>query len=294
MGHDAPLSIEPPPPAPRRVWTIALGAAVLAALVAWGVEEASLVYYGPRMTATSAPRDYRPDLRARMPGEPGGGPPGRPGARGPAGNRSIYGGSRALKAYNQEFTAKAVALSGGAVGAMFGLALGLALGLAGGRSARAWIVGGVSGVVAAALCGAAGWAATNALVPMFYLAISDNPGSPLAIASLLLIRGVPRMIAGLAGGLALSLAVGGSRRVVLRGALGGLIGAAVGVALVVIGDELIALVASDTELATTPILRSPVRRVAAILAVTIPSAAGAAWAILSARGATAKGPPAAE
>ena len=73
----------------------------------------------------------------------------------------------------------------------------------------------------------------------------------------------------------------------LLGAIGGMVGAGLGVALVVVGDELIALMASQAEIATSPILRSPIRRVTAILAVTLPSAAAAAWAILDRKGSQA-------
>jgi hypothetical protein len=262
-----------------RIWLIAMIAAVLAALVAWGVEESSLHYYGSELTASKAPRDYRTDLLVRQPREPGAAPPGaRPGA----GGRSPYGPTRAARAYNEEYTARAIAISGGAVGAMFGLAFGLALGLTGGTTSRSWLRGGFAAVFGTVLCGAGGWFATWALVPLFYQARAENPGSPLVIASLLLIRGVPRMIAGLAGGLTLGVALGGGSRL-FRGALGGMIGAALGVALVVIGDEVIALIASQPDIATSPILRSPTRRITAILAVTVPSAAGAAWAILNLR-----------
>lgn len=299
---DEPQSVSNPTTIrPGRVWTFAFGAAFLAALIAWGVEEASLLYYGPQMMAKSAPREYRADLRAARPDEPGagavqgggGGPGGgaRPGGGGgarPGGGggprNSPYGASRATKAYQQEFTGKAVALSGGAVGAMFGLALGLALSLSGVKTLGAWVRGLISGTIAAAICGAGGYFLTRNLVPMFYQAIADNPGSPLAIASLLLIRGVPRMIAGLAGGLALGVAVGAGRKRMLLGALGGMIGAGIGVALVVVGDEVIALLSSQSEIATSPILRSPIRRITAILAVSLPSAAGAAWAILHLQG----------
>jgi len=292
-----PSQAAPPPPAShaRRLWSIALGAAIVAALAAWGVEESSLHYYGPQMTAKTAPREYRADLRGKQPGEgslggapsggPGGGVGGAPRGGGPPGGGrggSPYGASRATHAYHEEFTAKAVALSGGAVGAMFGLALGLALGFAGGRSARSWIVGVVASVIGVVVCGVAGWMATQALVPIFYQARADNPGSPLVIASLLLIRGVPRMIAGLAGGLALGVAAGGGSSRMIRGALGGMIGAALGVALMVIGDEAISLFTAQQEIATSPILRSPLHRMAAILAVTIPSAVCAASAILHA------------
>ncbi|MDB5350999.1 MAG: hypothetical protein JWN86_2246 [Planctomycetota bacterium] len=274
-----------PPPAirPSRIWSIALGAAVFAALVAWGVEEASLRYYGSHMTVKSAPRGYRPDLRAPNARElAASAATAPPRGNAPARRRdSIYGASRATIAYQQEFTAKAVALSGAAVGVMFGLALGLAIALAGGPAGRSWIQGAVVAILGAAVCGVLGWLTSRSLVPMFYLARIDNPGSTLVIASLLLIRGVPRMIAGLAGGLALGVAVGGGRPRMALGALGGLIGAAIGVALVVVGDELIALLASHNEIATSPILHSPVRRVAAILAVSVPSAVGAAWSILT-------------
>ena len=325
-----------PPPRPGRIWAIAMSAAVLAALAAWAVEESSLTYYRPKMTAKASevPRDYRPDLRAKAAGEgtlgapamgggapmggapmggpppgttgpggaamggrggpgagaPGGGMPGgaatgggAPGGRGgPGGGRggSPYGAARAWRAYQEEHTAKAVALSGGAVGAMFGLAIGLAIGLSGGRSRKSWIVGIVASVIGASVCGVAGWYATQALVPIFYRARADNPGSALVTASLLLIRGIPRMIAGFAGGLALGVAAGGGSNRLIRGAVGGMVGAALGVVLMVIGDEVFALLASQQEIATSPILRSPLHRVAAILAVTVPSAVFAAWTIL--------------
>ena len=264
---------------PRRVWLIAMSAAVFAALVAWGIEEASIRYYGPQMTAKRAPGDYGLELRKRQPNEPGG--PVSAGAPQSAGGMSPYGADRAARAYKEEYTARAIAVSGGAVGAMFGLALGLAVGLSGGAARPSWVRAVIASVVGATLCGAAGWFATWALVPLFYKARADNPGSTLAVASLLLIRGVPRMIAGLAGGLTLGVALGGGGPRMVRGALGGMIGAAIGVALVVIGDEVIALIADQPDIATSPILRSPARRVAAILAVTLPSAAGAAWAILN-------------
>ena len=264
---------------PGRIWLLAMTAAVLAALIAWGIEEASIRYYGAQMTVKRAPLDYGAELRKRRPNEPGGAvSAGAP--RGTAG-MSPYGADRAANAYKEEYTTRAIAISGGAVGAMFGLAFGLALGLAPGASGRSWVRAVVASGFGATLCGAAGWLATWALVPLFYKARADNPGSTLAIASLLLIRGVPRMIAGLAGGLTLGVALGGGGPRLFRGALGGMIGAAIGVALVVVGDELIALLASQPDIATSPILRSPARRVAAILAVTLPSAAGAAWSILN-------------
>ena len=264
---------------PGRIWLIAMTAAVLAALIAWGIEEASIRYYGPQMTAKTAPRDYGTELRKRRLNEPGGAI--SPGAPSGTAGMSPYGADRAAKAYKEEYTTRAIAISGGAVGAMFGLALGLALGLAGRASPRSWVRPVVASVIGAAVCGSAGWLATWALVPLFYQARADNPGSTLAIASLLLIRGVPRMIAGLAGGLTLGVALGGGGPRLLRGALGGMIGAAIGVALVVVGDEFIALLASQPDIATSPILRSPLRRIIAILAVTLPSAAGAAWSILN-------------
>lgn len=263
---------------PGRLWAIALGAAIVAALAAWGVEEASLHYYGPQMTAASAPADYRPDLRGQQPGEGGLGAPPPP----QAGRRanSPYGASRAMRAYQEEFTAKAVALSGGAVGAMFGLAIGLALGLSGRGSTKSWVMGLVASIVGAALCGCIGWMATQALVPIFYKARADNPASTLVMVSLLLIRGIPRMVAGLAGGVALAVAAGGGRSRLVRGAVGGLVGAGLGVGLMVIGDEIVQLIVSESTIATSPILRSPARRVTAILAVTIPSAICATIAIL--------------
>jgi hypothetical protein len=264
---------------PARIWSIAMGAAVMAALIAWGIEEASLKYYRPQLTAASAPRDYRPDLWVVRADEPGGGRP--PGARAGGGRISQYGANRATMAMKQEFTAKAIAVSGGAVGALFGLALGLAVGLSGGVTARSSVRALAAAIFGASVCGAAGWLATWALVPLFYRAQIENPSNSLVMVSLLLIRGVPRIIAGLAGGLTLGVALGGGGSRMIRGAVGGMVGAAIGVALVVIGDEVIALLASQQEIVTSPILRSPSRRIVAILAVTLPSAAGAAWAILN-------------
>ncbi len=242
-----------------RLWALVLGAAVLAALVAWSVEEVSLNYYGPQITTKSAPRAYRLDLRGNSP----------------------YGPTRATRAYNQEFTAKAVAVSGGAVGAMFGLAFGLAIGLSGGPSGRSWLRGITASALGGTLGGVAGWLASRSLVPMFYQARADNPGTTLVLVSLLLIRGVPRMIAGMAGGLTLGVALGGGSARLFRGAIGGLIGAGIGVAIVVVGDELISLLVSHSQIAESPILRSPLHRVSAILAVSLPTAAFALWSILS-------------
>jgi hypothetical protein len=111
--------------------------------------------------------------------------------------------------------------------------------------------------------------------------MAEEPGSVKMITALLLIRGVPRAIAGMAGGFALGVAAGGGRRRMVVGAIGGMIGAAIGVALVVVGDEFLALLSSQSEISTSPILRSPLRRVIAILAVAVPSASAAAWAILN-------------
>ncbi len=288
MTAPGPDLLRPSAARPGRTWSIALGAALFATLAAWAIEEASLGYYGPQMTAASAPRGYRDDLRLRQANEPGGAVV-RGGPNAPRG-QSPYGATRARAAYIEEFTTRAVAVSGAAVGAMFGLAMGLASGLSGARSSRSWARGLAVGVLGAAACGAGGWLATWALVPTFYRARIDNPGSPLVLASLLLIRGVPRMIAGLACGLALGVATGGGSPRLARGALGGLIGAAIGVALVVIGDELADVLANHTEIASSPILRSPARRVSAILAVTLPSAACAAWAILSLKAGRADSP----
>ncbi len=259
---NSPITASHPPAwttRPGRIWALALAAALLASIAAWIVEEASLYVYGEKMAVTAAPPDYRPDIRK---------------------SGGAYGANMATMAYKQEYTARAVAVSGAAVGVMFGLALGAAMGLAGGSTVKSWLKGAAIGLTVAATAGTLGWLLAWNLVPLFYQARDYSPDSPRVLESLLLIRGIPRMIAGFAGGLTLGLALGGGWDRMLRGALGGFIGAALGAVLVVVGDEMFAILIANVEAGTTPILRSPGRRAAAIVAVSFPTAIGATWAIL--------------
>ena len=257
--HDDPTA-SPLPRASRRgrVWSFALAAAVLASLMAWCIEEASVRFYGEQMTTQSAPAEYRTDLR----------------------KSGAYGPNMATMAYKQEFTTRAVATSAGGVGAMCGLAMGFALGIAGGGTARGWLRAVIIGLLGAAAGGGLGWFAAWQLIPLYYKAKDISPGSADVLGTLLLIRGAPRLIAGMVGGLALGIALGGGPRRLVRGAAGGLVGALVGVVLAVVGGEMADLWFANAGEATAPILRSPLRRFASILAVALPTAAFATRCVL--------------
>jgi hypothetical protein len=161
------------------------------------------------------------------------------------------------------------ALGFGLLGASLGLALGAAGGFAG-RSPHRALWGAVTGLV---LGGSAEAAVTFAALPLYYQAKDldrSRDDLPLALCTHVCLWSV----AGLAGGLAFGLGLGGPRRVV-SALLGGLVGAALGAVVF----ELLGAVAFPIQAYTAePISNTPGSRLLARLLVAVGTAAGGAIA----------------
>jgi hypothetical protein len=167
------------------VWT--LGAGLLAGAVAWLAGEATLNTFRPRMQRMMTPI-------------------------GPM-----------IGATAQEH-AKAESRNAALASALQGACLGLALGLAGGLARGAAGVGAVAGLAGAVLGGALALGAAVALQPVYDRNVQlDQVDQSLTVP--LLVHGGIWGVAGLAGGLAFGLGLGGRRDLVARAAVGGLVGA---------------------------------------------------------------------
>ncbi len=183
-----------PEPRPRRLYTMALGAALLAGLTAWLVGEATLNAFEP--------------------------PPNYIRAMGILLNRPSFQARTAAELKN-------VALASAVLGACLGVALGAVAGL----TSRSWRRG-IVAVLAGLLLGAgAAAAATAGLLPVYYKQLDRDPEilSHDLILPFLIHSGTWAAV-GATGGIALALGLrlkGRFAAIVIGAALGGILGAVV-------------------------------------------------------------------
>jgi hypothetical protein len=191
MGHAETVGLAArsgPAPSPAgRLSAWALGAGLLAGVVAWLVGEATVETFRPKMITSDTP----------------------------VGRLTAAPASEVIRT-----DVKNAALAFAVQAAYLGLALGLAGGLARG-SARA---GAAAGLVGAVLGAALALAASAALQPMYYRNVRlDQIDQGLAVS--MLVHGGIWGAGGLAGGLAFGLGLRGGRSSIARAAAGGLVGA---------------------------------------------------------------------
>lgn len=154
--------------------------------------------------------------------------------------------------------ARNLALSAGLLGALVGLALGLAGGIAARSFPRTMKSALLGIVVGAVLGGAVPWVA----LPLYYR-LADPASSSLAPA--LLLHGSLWTPAGVAGGLALGIALGGTGRAI-RALIGGVIGAWLGTLVYEMAG---ALAFPPTAQANLPIPMSPSARLLSCVSVAL-------------------------
>ncbi len=287
---------------PSRLWAYGVAAGVLAGLVAWGVQEATL---GPALAAAeaspprggggppAATKGGRPSGFTKGGGPPGftkgggppatakkaGGPGGMPGGRGRGGGGfDPYAGNRARQERREAAYVRVSVITNATLGAALGLALGLASGLAAG-SARRGLMAGVAGL---ALGGAAGAAAAWGLTPVYYSAqvardAEQEPGFAhiFQLLSPGLVHAGSWAAAGIAAGLALGLGLG-ARGAMASAALGGVLGAAIA-AVLYLGIRGLAFPFADED---HPIADSLPFRLLTQLIAALLVALGATWAAM--------------
>jgi hypothetical protein len=189
MGHAETLGSaarsEPPPAGRISAW--ALGAALLAGVVAWQVGEATLATFQPKMVTSDTP----------------------------IGRMTAAPADEVVRT-----DVKNAALAFAVQGACLGLALGLAGGLARGR-ARAGAAAGLAGAVLGA---ALALGAALVLQPVYYRNIQPDQVDQ-SVTVPMLVHGGIWGAAGLVGGLAFALGFKGGRSSLARAAVGGLLGA---------------------------------------------------------------------
>jgi hypothetical protein len=186
---------DPPPAArsrrPARTWCITLGAGLLAGVVSWGVGEATLTTFKPKLEVVH-----------------------------------LYGGGT-----SKESTVKGEAIADtrnatlafGLLGATLGLVLGIAGGFCGDERGR----GVTAGLVGLVVGGGAGVLASLALVPIFHRKLAENFSSVDLTTPMLVHAGVWAAV-GAAGGLAYAMGSGLAKDRTARAVIGGLVGGALG------------------------------------------------------------------
>ncbi len=212
------------------IW--ALGAGLLAGAMAWLVGEAIVQTFRPKMVTSNTP----------------------------AGRMTSASADEVVRT-----DVKNAALAFAVQGACLGLAMGLAGGLARG-SAR---TGAGAGLTGAVLGAALALGASAALQPVYYHSLQlDRVEQSLTVP--MLVHGGIWGTAGLVGGLAFGLGMGGGRSSIARAAAGGLVGALLAAGVF----EATAAMAFPKAATTRPLSLTPGSRLMAKLMASLLSAAG--------------------